>query len=173
MASFFITLALLALSALPCCSATATADCQTLLKALPSKVFFGGSTQYDESASSYFYVQERSLPACVVIPTSPEDVSVTIKLLAKSRSPFAVRSGGHASQPGAANSKNGVTIDLRALKEVKLQRNGAVVSIGSGATWGDVYGALDSRGLAVLGGRDGHVGVGGFTLGGESCCSVM
>jgi FAD/FMN-containing dehydrogenase len=133
----------------------------------------GGSAQYDDSVSSYFYVQERSLPVCVVIPTSPEDVSATIKLLAKSGSPFAVRSGGHASQPGAANSESGITIDLRSLKEIKLQSNEAIVSIGSGAIWGDVYSVLDSRGLAVLGGRDAHVGVGGFTLGGEFRCSVM
>ncbi|KAF1992788.1 FAD-binding domain-containing protein [Amniculicola lignicola CBS 123094] len=148
------------------CVASQRKPACTLSKALPGKIFFGGNAQYDESISSYFYIQERSRPACGVVPTSSGDVSVAIKLLAKSGSPFSVRSGGHASQPGASNSKNGVIIDLRSLKEIKLQKNGAVVSAGSGAAWGDVYGALDSRGLAVLGGRDAHVGVSGFTLGG-------
>lgn len=170
MTIFLITLVLLGLE-LPCILAAITAECETLLKLLPGKVWSRASERYEESISSCFYVQGRALPACIVAPALPHDISVIVQLLAKSRSPFAIRSGGHASQPGAANVENGITIDLRSLKEVKLYKKGDVVSVGPGALWGDVYDILDKRGLAVLGGRDAHVGVGGLTLGGESRCN--
>lgn len=41
-----------------------------------------------------------------------------------------------------------------------------IASIGGGATWIDAYLYLETRGLAVAGGRNGPVGVGGLTLGG-------
>ena len=41
-----------------------------------------------------------------------------------------------------------------------------VVSVGSGASWVEVYRALEPLGRATLGGRNGLVGVGGLLLGG-------
>lgn len=40
------------------------------------------------------------------------------------------------------------------------------MSIGTGARWGTVYDYLEPYGLAAAGAREGHVGVGGFLLGG-------
>lgn len=167
MTSLLLTLAIAGLAALPRCVATSAADCQSLSKSLPGKVFFKGSANYEDSVSSYFFVQERASPACVVAPKTADDVSVTVKLLAKTGTKFSIRSGGHASQPGASNADNGVTIDLRALKNVQVQSSKSVVSVGSGAIWDDVYSALDPKGLSVQGGRAAIVGVGGLTLGGE------
>ena len=41
------------------------------------------------------------------------------------------------------------------------------MAIGAGAKWMDVSRTLDERGLAVVGGRNSAVGVGGLTLGGN------
>ncbi len=38
--------------------------------------------------------------------------------------------------------------------------------VGSGSHWSEVYSKLDALGLAVIGGRNGDIGVGGLTLGG-------
>lgn len=81
---------------------------------------------------------------------------------------FAVRSGGHASFAGAANIQGGVTIDLSSLDAIELKGQGSlpVVSVGTGATWGQVYSHLDGMGLTVSGGRASSVGVGGLSIGG-------
>ena len=57
-------------------------------------------------------------------------------------------------------------IDLSLFCEVVPSEDGSSVIIGAGAKWIDVSKVLDERGLAVVGGRNSAVGVGGLTLGG-------
>lgn len=82
------------------------------------------------------------------------------------RCQFAIRSGGHSSFAGAANIQNGVTIDLRGLDSVELNEERSLVSVGVGASWGNVYTLLDQYNLSVAGGRAFSVGVGGLSTGG-------
>ena len=70
------------------------------------------------------------------------------------------------SWAGAANIDDGVTIDLSAINQVDVIRNGTIASVGSGARWQDVSLKLDSMNLAVVGGRVSEVGVGGLVTGG-------
>jgi len=49
---------------------------------------------------------------------------------------------------------------------VKINSRDGTVEIGSGLTWGEVYAALNSTGVNVVGGRLLTVGVAGLTLGG-------
>ncbi|KAH8424888.1 FAD-binding oxidoreductase [Aspergillus melleus] len=159
------------------------ACCLALTSALGSgKVALPGTNPYQVSRESYFASQNTDLqPLCVVFPDSAEDVSSVITRLVatdailpeheQSGCYFAIRSGGHNSFGGASNIQHGITIDLRALNTIRVQyppEKSAFpnVYIGAGATWGDVYGQLDSVGLAVAGGRAAQVGVGGLTLGG-------
>jgi FAD/FMN-containing dehydrogenase len=79
---------------------------------------------------------------------------------------FAVRSGGHTVWAGSNNINNGVTVDLGLMNDVTLDKNASVASIGPGARWMNVYGALDPDGWTVPGGRAGSVGVAGFLTGG-------
>ena len=80
---------------------------------------------------------------------------------------FAIRGGGHSPVSGAASIKGGVLIDLALLCEVTPSEDGSGVTIGAGAKWMDVSKVLDQKGLAVVGGRNSAVGVGGLTLGGK------
>ena len=68
---------------------------------------------------------------------------------------------------GAASIKGGVVIDLRLFCEVTPSEDESSVVIGTGAKWMDVSKVLDEKGLAVVGGRNSAVGVGGLTLGGK------
>ena len=43
------------------------------------------------------------------------------------------------------------------------------VEVGAGLAWGQVYTALESTGVNVVGGRAAIVGVAGLTLGGGDC----
>lgn len=54
------------------------------------------------------------------------------------------------------------------MNSVSLNTDHSIAQIGSGAKWGNVFDHLDSvGGLAVAGGENGNVGVGGLLLGGK------
>jgi hypothetical protein len=116
-----------------------------------------------------------------------------MKIVASTRTPFGVRSGGHATNPGFSSTP-GVQIALFKLSKIvyhaaPLASDGSIgtVEFGSGLVsytactsynivsvlmsrqrqvWDDVYAALDPLGANVVGGRVTGIGVGGFILGG-------
>ena len=67
--------------------------------------------------------------------------------------------------------ESGVTIDMTGLAWVTVNEDQTVASVGAGASWLDVYLCLDGLGVAVAGGRNAAVGVGGLTLGGPTLSS--
>ena len=70
------------------------------MDATPNKVFLPGSSNYASSIKSYFFKTARQSPACIFAPTSAEDVSVAIELLAAfPEVKIAIRSGGHTPNP--------------------------------------------------------------------------
>ncbi|KAL2820550.1 hypothetical protein BDW59DRAFT_150682 [Aspergillus cavernicola] len=153
--------------------------CLALSSLLGNKVSFPNTPQYTSSLTSYFSQQNSNLhPLCVVSPTTPADISTAITSItttskflppnanSQSQCHFALRSGGHTTFGGASNINNGITFDLSALNSTVVSDDRTTVSVGVGATWGDVYTYLEPLGLAVAGGRAAQVGVGGLTLGG-------
>ncbi|KAI9793318.1 MAG: hypothetical protein M1833_000763 [Piccolia ochrophora] len=142
------------------------ACCDTVRDVLSDRVFYDQSSEYVASQDKYWTVQARLQPSCVVTPSSSDEVSKIVKALAKASCEFAVKSGGHSPVPGSNDIADGVTIDLARIKSVTLSSDKAVASIGPGARWGDVYGALDPEQVTVAGGRASTVGVGGLIPGG-------
>lgn len=140
-----------------------------------SKVVYPNDEAYRRSIASYWGPRPREVqPGCVVLAQSSQDVATAIATVTNSRTRagfclFAVRSGGHNPWPDHANigGGQGVTIDLTAMNSVSLSQNGTIASVGPGARWGDVYEILGRQGRAIVGGRDGRVGVGGLTTGGN------
>jgi FAD/FMN-containing dehydrogenase len=142
-----------------------------LSEAFGRKAYLPNDEKYNESINSYFSNQEKSMkPSCIVFPKDTSDVATAVSLLAKANShaslKFAVRSGGHACFAGSANIDDGITIDLRGLNTIEVASDSAKVTAGPGVTWGELYRTLEPLGLAVAGGRQSSVGVGGLTLGG-------
>lgn len=110
-------------------------------------------------------------PYCIAQPVSTDQVSTIIKTLVAASTDgdecqFAVRSGGHTPFAGAANIEDGITIDLSALDSVIYQEDSNTTAVGPGATWDEVYLAVEALGLQVVGGRSSTVGVGGLSIGG-------
>ena len=135
---------------------------------LGSKVSYQGDSTYQASEDSYFSAQEEELtPSCIVSPTSTEDVSLIIQTIAAHQAKFAIRGGGHTLNSGAANINQGVTINLRSMRNVTVNSDRSLVSIEGGAKWADVYPMLDALNLSTSGGRVADVGVGGLSTGGE------
>lgn len=140
--------------------------CQAIAKGIAGGVYYPGSlsTNYVTDIDHYL-LSSNQLPACVVEVTSAQDVSAVLKQVATSRTPFAIKSGGHASNPGFS-STTGVHISLARLKNVTLSADKQFVTLGMGNIWTDAYDALDGSGVNVVGGRVTGPGTGGFTLGG-------
>ncbi|KAI9437989.1 FAD-binding domain-containing protein [Lactarius indigo] len=136
--------------------ANAISDC--------SQVFYPNSTQYN-SDIAHAIVSSSQASACSVEPGSAADVSVILRILGSTRTPFAVKGGGHTFNPGFS-STNGVQISMTRFSCIELNNAMGTVDVGPGVTWDQVYAALDSTGVNVVGGRIPTVGVSGLTLGG-------
>jgi FAD/FMN-containing dehydrogenase len=106
----------------------------------------------------------------VVYPKTTNEVANIMKILSRGGDDvlFAFTSGGCMSDAGSANAKGGVTINLSKMNQVTVHKEKDVVSVGSGARWGEVYEVLEPLGITVLGGRVQSVGVGGLITGGTS-----
>ena len=144
---------------------------QALSAALGTKVFLPGTSGYNESTTSYYSAFEHELkPGLVVKPTSREDVATIIRLtkplVDSGKVQLAIRGGGATPVAGVANINRGITIDMRSVTGITLIPENSIVSIGAGESWGDVYGKLESQGLAVAGGRTSRSGVGGHLTNG-------
>lgn len=155
---------------------------KSLALALPNSVIFPhDAAAFKQSMNSYWAQQEcEVIPACVVRPRNIQQLCTAVTILKreyderrkqagkkKVEGLFAIRSGGHSPVSGAASIKGGVVIDLSLFCEVTPSEDGSSVVIGAGAKWLDVSKVLDEKGLAVIGGRNSAVGVGGLTLGGK------
>lgn len=155
---------------------------KNLASALPNSVIFPhDAVAFKQSMNSYWAQQEcEVIPACVVRPHNVRQLCTAVTVLQreyverekqageqKAEGLFAIRGGGHSPISGAASIKGGVVIDLGLFCEVTPSEDGSSVAIGAGAKWMDVSKVLDDKGLAVVGGRNSAVGVGGLTLGGK------
>jgi FAD/FMN-containing dehydrogenase len=78
-----------------------------------------------------------------------------------------VYGGGHGVT-GSAVIDGGMCIDLRRLDSVVVDPVASTVTVGGGATWGQVDSKTQEFGLAVTGGRVSSTGVGGLALGSGS-----
>ncbi|KAK4446231.1 hypothetical protein QBC34DRAFT_331723 [Podospora aff. communis PSN243] len=148
---------------------TPSQACSTIARRVSSAtdITFPGalSPLIASEATGHWFLSSNEVPACVVEVASRGDLSIALQIIGASRTPFAVMSGGHASNPGFSSTK-GVHISLRKLRQVVLSRDKRTVEIGFGQTWMDVFEKLDGTGYNVVGGRVPGPGVGGFTLGG-------
>ena len=124
------------------------------------------STVYDKEQKYWSQQQSDTYPTCRFTPRHAADVSAAILTIRETECPFAVKSGGHASFKGGSNIEGGVTIDLSGLNTIEVSSDKTVTSVGSGNRWDDIYTKLNTLKLAVVGGRNGDIGVGGLTLGG-------
>lgn len=88
-----------------------------------------------------------------------------MQIVGQTRTPFAVKSGGHASNPGFSSTP-GVHISMKRMNHIILSGDKRMVELGFGNVWLDAYRALEPAGVNVVGGRVPGPGLGGFTLGG-------
>lgn len=140
--------------------------CQEISKAVSSAsdVYYPQNSSYAVDVEHYLATSSQEA-ACSVEPGTPEDVGVILQILGNTQTPFAVKGGGHASNPGFS-STTGVQVAMARFSGVTYNSGSQTVDIGAGLIWDDVYAALEPYEVNVVGGRVTGVGVAGLTLGG-------
>ncbi|KAI0600388.1 FAD binding domain-containing protein [Biscogniauxia sp. FL1348] len=145
--------------------------CEALKDAgLGDRLLFPTDPGYEPQISTWYALNSRVRPYCLILPQSTAEVSTALTALVKANDGagdwhIAVRSGGH-STIGSNNIENGVTIDLSYMNSSSYDEATNLAKIQPGGRWKNVYADLEKYGVTVTGGRDGDVGVGGFLLGG-------
>jgi FAD/FMN-containing dehydrogenase len=104
-------------------------------------------------------------PALVVRAGSVDDVARTIEFARDNDLELSVRGGGH-NIAGLAMSDGGVTLDMSAMRDVRVDTGARTARVAAGATLGDVDRATQAHGLAAALGFVSLTGVAGLTLGG-------
>lgn len=106
-------------------------------------------------------------PTCIAAPSSALEMSAIVKQLHNFDGLFAVKSGGHMPNNGFASIQDGLLISTKNLDQVIYNPSDQTAIIGPGLSWEDAQKGLDGTGRALVGGRLGGVGVGGYMLGGK------
>ncbi|TVY78430.1 Bifunctional solanapyrone synthase [Lachnellula suecica] len=138
--------------------------CSEIASNIAGTVYYALTEEFIDGVYHYMTSSEQT-PECVVEVANAQDVSTILKLVGSTRTPFAIKSGGHASNPGFS-STTGVQISVAKITEITLSADKSTVEVGLGNVWTDVYTALQGTGVNVVGGRVEGPGTGGFTLGG-------
>ncbi|KAH9997051.1 FAD-binding domain-containing protein [Russula vinacea] len=151
---------------LPPSAAHYKATCEMIVQSISSasQVFYPDSQEF-EIDISHWARSSSQVPMCSVEPGTSDDVASILQQIARARVPFAVKGGGHNSNPGFSSTP-GVHISMTRFNHIAISKDSRTVEIGAGLTWADVYTYLVPRGLNVVGGRMNGVGVAGLTLGG-------
>jgi FAD/FMN-containing dehydrogenase len=104
-------------------------------------------------------------PEVIVRPIDADDVRRAVEFARVNELPLSVRGGGH-NIAGHAVCDDGLMIDLRLMRDVRVDPSSQTAEAGAGATWNDFDPACQRHGLATPGGTYGTTGVAGLTLGG-------
>jgi FAD/FMN-containing dehydrogenase len=138
------------------------ADWSALERTIAGEVLLRGSPAYDgaraPALANFAHVRPRAVVRCA----DPADVAETLAFARRLGIHVAVRSGGHCF--AGRSSTAGIVIDVTPMRAISV--SGEVATIGAGARLGEVYDALQARGLTIPAGCGPTVGIAGLTLGG-------
>jgi len=107
----------------------------------------------------------KKRPAAAVRAATTRDVVRTVDFVRDNGLELSVRGGGH-NIAGLALSDGGITLDLSTMKDVAVEVEARLATVGPGCNLGDVDRATQEHGLATTLGFVSETGVAGLTLGG-------
>jgi FAD binding domain/Berberine and berberine like len=118
-----------------------------------------------ENAVTLFNAAVDIRPAVVVRCVTTADVQAGVRAAREHGVPVSVRGGGHDFW-GRALRPGGLVLDLTGMRDVRVDADRRVATVGGGALSSDVVGAAERVGLTAVTGTAGSVGMVGITLGG-------
>lgn len=119
---------------------------------------------YDQARAVYNGMIDKR-PALIAQCVDVADVIAAVNFARDTNMTLAIRGGGH-NGPGLGTVEDGLVIDLRHMKGIRVDPIARTVHVQGGCTWGDVDHATHPFGLATPSGFISSTGVGGLTLGG-------
>ena len=119
---------------------------------------------YDAARTTFNGMLDRR-PALIARPLDVADVVSAVTFAVEAELPVAIRGGGH-SVTGHCVGDGSLVVDLRLLREVKVDAEAGIATCHGGALWEDFDPVCQRHGLATPGGTFGDTGVAGLTLGG-------
>lgn len=140
------------------CQAIKNATTSPLLQ--PNTVFLPTSPN-----NKHYMITSSQASTCIFTPRTAQDLAAAVKIIGDRRIRFAISCSGHASNQGFSSTP-GIHISMKGFQSVTVSANNDYVDIGGGIAWSDVYAALDSSTVNVVGGRVPGPGIGGFVTGG-------
>lgn len=144
----------------------ARADICSTLAAGGIDIEYPLSLDYSSDLTKYWSAACGDLkPTCIAAPSSAAEMSQVIKELHNVDTLFAVKSGGHMPNNGFASIQDGLLVSTKNLDQVFYNPDDETAIIGPGLSWEEAQKGLDGTGRAVVGGRLGGVGIGGYMLG--------
>ncbi|THH33054.1 hypothetical protein EUX98_g1104 [Antrodiella citrinella] len=130
-----------------------------------SEVFFPSDTTGHYANDTFHWSSASSQNStCSVEPGTPQDVATILKILGATKVPFAVKGGGHTTNPGFSSTP-GVQIAMTRFNAITYNADEHIAELGAGLVWDEVYATLNPLGVNVVGERVTGVGVAGYLLG--------
>ena len=136
----------------------------SLGEALRGDLVLPGDASYDDARRLYNAMFDRR-PLAIAGCVDVADVAATVRFAGEHGLPLAVRGGGH-NGAGLGGVDDGVVVDLRSMRGVRVDPAAGTVRAEAGCTQGDVDHATHAFGLAVPAGIVSTTGLAGLTLGG-------
>lgn len=142
-------------------------DICSTLQAAGIEVEYPLTLEYSTDQAKYWSAACSDLkPTCIAAPSSASEMSQIITELHNVETLFAIKSGGHNANNGFASIQDGLLISTKNLNQVFYNSDDQTAVIGPGLSWEEAQEGLEGTGRALVGGRLGGVGVGGYMLGG-------
>ena len=131
-----------------------------------------GAAQWDSARVLRNPRYDDADPLAILRAADEDDVVAALAFARSTRTPVALRSGGHSYTGWSAGGAPGtgvprsLVVSTAAMDAVDVSADGASVTIGPGAQLLTVYERLAAAGRAIGAGSCATVGIGGLTLGG-------
>jgi FAD/FMN-containing dehydrogenase len=144
--------------------AIAPRETDQLRQRLAGALLEAGDAGYDEARTLWNGMIDKR-PALIVQAQDELDIQRAVAFAAGHDLPLSVKAGGH-NVAGHALVEGGLTIDLSAMRDVRVDPAARRARVQGGAHWRDFDAATAPYGLATTGGVISSTGVAGLTLGG-------
>lgn len=131
---------------------------------LKGRLLLPNSPSFVDSATPFDTFFDFGPPVAIVEAKSDADVVAGIDYARTTKTPIAVRSGGH--NYAGYSTTDGLLISVAQLNKIKVDAGTQHVTVGAGTLLGDLYAALAAQGQMVPAGTCPTVGVAGHVYGG-------
>lgn len=120
------------------------------------------SSDYAELKAT-FIAHDSVQPSYIVRPKNANEVSALVAFLQSKNINFTVRSGGHDIH-GRSHANDSVTLDMRDIAYVEVDKSSSTAKVGGGILTGEVATQLSKHGLATASTNTPQVGWAGWAL---------